>query len=146
MYTITPTVGRIVHFYPSAQQSMLDTIESIVGFGMHGPGPLAAIIAKVNAPDNVNLTVFDAKGQTHACENVPLWDGNSTPPAAGTEYARWMDYQLGQAAMSAHDVEVAALQRATLAPAGLFGGMTASVSVDAHVIKAQPEGQDQPTT
>lgn len=82
---ITPTVGRVVWFYPSGHKANAQ--------------PLAAIVAHVWSDTCVNLAVFDANGK--ALDAPPtsvllLQDGNERP--SGGHFCEWMPYQKGQAA------------------------------------------------
>lgn len=87
---ITPTVGRVVWFYPAANQQSADFSPPAAG------QPLAAIVAAVKSEEVVNLTVFDAMGFAHARINVPLLqEGQET--REGGFYATWMPYQVNQA-------------------------------------------------
>ena len=80
---IEPTVGRVVLYTPATGE----------GFNTGNQTQFAALIAAVNTDDTINLAVFDAAGNQHARQNVPLVDA----PQEGA-HARWMSYQLGQAA------------------------------------------------
>jgi hypothetical protein len=87
MSVIQPTIGRVVLFHPS-------TNESDPKFA--GQSVCAAIIAKVWSDTCVNLAVFDGNGAPHSKTSVLLiQDGDETP--AGY-YCEWMPYQKGQAA------------------------------------------------
>lgn len=98
---ITPTVGRVVWFYPATNQATS-------GFTPPSEGqPLAAIIAAVKSPEVVNLTVFDAMGFAHARINVPLLQEDQDAREGGF-YATWMPYQVEQAKKAderAHDAK-----------------------------------------
>lgn len=79
---IQPTIGRVVWFWlakPSPQTQ-----------------PLAAMVTKVNADDNVNLVVFDTSGVPSGELHVRLLQGEEAP--SGVPYCEWMPYQKGQAA------------------------------------------------
>lgn len=82
---ISPTVGRVVWFYPrGANQS---------------DQPLAAIITRVWSDTCVNLAIFDANGvpmSNPPTSNLLIQDSNPIP--SGGQYCAWMPYQLGQAA------------------------------------------------
>lgn len=108
--TITPTVGRVVWFYPTSNTAHADFSPPVAG------EPLAAIIAAVlpgHPVDIVNLAVFDAMGFAHARTMVPLLqDGDELPE--GGFYATWMPYQIGQA-KKAEDREHDAKQMAIAA-------------------------------
>lgn len=86
-----PTVGRVVLFYPSAQQREH-------GWNMPQKGdPLAATIAGVVTDEIVHLSVFDFHGVQRAVQEVMLIDGPApeTPHHGG--FAAWMPYQVQQA-------------------------------------------------
>jgi hypothetical protein len=86
---ITPTVGRVVWFYPPS-----NSIET----GFSGPAegePLAAIIARAWNDSMVNLTVFDASGRPHPRTSVPLVQEDKIAPRGN--YCTWMPFQKGQA-------------------------------------------------
>lgn len=87
---ITPTVGRVVYFVPSARTGSSDFTPPAAG------QPLAAIIAAVLEGGALNLAVFDALGHQHARLNVPLVQDGEDIPEDGY-YAYWMPYQIGQA-------------------------------------------------
>jgi hypothetical protein len=94
---ITPTVGRVVWFYPSTRTG---------SSAFHPPtlnDPLAAIVAKVIGAHFVNLAVFDAHGFTHSMIEVPLVQEGEDAPAEGY-YATWMPHQIGQA--KKHDAKL----------------------------------------
>ena len=88
---ITPTVGRIVHFYPSDHDNMMVR---------HGNNPMAAIVTAVWNERMVNLTVFDANGIVHNITSVHLQQPGDPPVVAGTRHCEWMPYQQGQAAQT----------------------------------------------
>lgn len=87
---IKPTVGRVVWFYPAANQQSADFSPPAAG------EPLAAIVAAVLMPNLVNLAVFDAMGFAHARTTVPLVQEGEAAPADGY-FATWMPYQVEQA-------------------------------------------------
>lgn len=82
---ITPTVGRVVWFYP---------FENDPGPSPGGQ-PLAAIIAHVWSDSCVNLMVLDANGKTYNKTSVLLVQEDSPRPDVG--FCEWMPYQKGQA-------------------------------------------------
>jgi hypothetical protein len=99
---ITPTVGRVVWFYPHAN-AQFD------GFSPPVPGqPLAAIIAAVLMSGDLNLAVFDAVGVAHSRTVVPLVQEGDEAPADGY-FATWMPYQIGQAKKHADEPKAAAM-------------------------------------
>lgn len=84
---ITPTVGRIVHYYPTADD-----------LGPMGSGqPFAAIVAHVWNDRCINIAYFDANGVVRSKTSVLLvHDDDEARPGAG--YCAWMPYQKGYAA------------------------------------------------
>lgn len=88
---ISPTVGRVVWFYPS-----LLTGES--GFAPpSGDMPLAAIVAHVWSDTMVNLAVFDANGKAHSRTSVQLIHEELTADRLSDAFCTWMPFQRGQA-------------------------------------------------
>jgi hypothetical protein len=82
---ITPTVGRVVWFYPRGSKP--------------SDQPHAAIIAHVWSDTCVNLAIFDANGQPYPQGHTSILliqEGSEVP--SGGNYCTWMPYQLGQAA------------------------------------------------
>lgn len=78
---VTPTIGRIVHYNPSAN-------EGLARIGTEtGSQPLAAIITGVWSDSCVNLAVFDANGAAHCRTSVLLVQGDAQCPDAG--FAAW---------------------------------------------------------
>lgn len=88
MTRIAPTVGRVIHYYPTADDNG----------ALPPPGqPLAGIVASVWNDRCINITYFDANGNAWSKTSVPLvQDDDVTRPGAG--YCAWMPYQKGQAA------------------------------------------------
>lgn len=84
---ITPTLGRIVWFTPSKNESMATETD----------GRCAAIVVKVWSDRVVNLTVFDANGNSVPKASVTLVQDGDLAPNGGY-FAEWMPYQKGQAA------------------------------------------------
>jgi hypothetical protein len=88
MTSITPTVGRVIHYYPTA-----DDNGALPPQGQ----PLAGIVACVWNDRCINITYFDANGNAWGKTSVPLvQDDDETRPGAG--YCAWMPYQKGQVA------------------------------------------------
>lgn len=86
---IQPTPGRIVWYWPSAN----DGVPSLPG------QPLAAIVASVHTDRRVNLSVIDSYGNHHARGNVSLIQPDDIRPQPGSfNFAEWMPYQIGQKA------------------------------------------------
>ena len=89
MQIITPTVGRIVHYWPSKGDAM-----------MHNKGDhVPAMITHVWG-DTVNLVVFDmvgrSQGLTHVLLIKPGKDINEAHLEEGG-YCTWMQHQIDQA-------------------------------------------------
>lgn len=85
---IKPTVGRVVLFHPSSNESD----------STFAPAEIcAAVIARVFSDEMVNLAVFDADGKSHSFTSVPLVQGDAQPPEGG-RWCEWMPFQKGQAA------------------------------------------------
>lgn len=91
---ITPTVGRVVHFFDPRQR---DTSA--------GPlKPLAALIAAVHdnddaGRDRITVGYFTAKGHAaNARDIILVQDGELPPDDPNAPWAEWMDHQKGQAA------------------------------------------------
>lgn len=75
---ITPTIGRVVHY-----------------FTFNGAPHQAAIIADVHDDRLVNLTVFGHNGSVHPMTSIPLLqpeDDQSTPFSGG--HCEWMPFQV----------------------------------------------------
>lgn len=79
----TPTVGRVVHFYPAA------------GEKYHKEAPLTALIAHVWSDTCVNLAIFDPHGRPFNSppSSVRLVQPDEDTPAGG-HYCKWMPYQI----------------------------------------------------
>ena len=82
---ISPTVGRVVWFWPE-------------GEGEHRQ-PEAATVAYVHSDTMVNLSIVDHNGVQHAETSVYLLQEGSDRPE--TRYATWMPYQIGQSKKNA---------------------------------------------
>lgn len=98
MPKILPTRGRLIHYYPAANDPELE-------LDLHDP--FAAVIAKINDPygkTTINVAVFNDQGVPIARQYVPISD----QPLAG-HFAAWMPYQVGQAAKT--DDAAAALSK-----------------------------------
>lgn len=91
---ISPTVGRVLWFYPEA-----NSVES--GFARHpdGGGPYAALISHVWSDALVNLMVLDADGTPHGRTSVSLLQ-DPQADAPDCAFCVWMPFQKGQAAKS----------------------------------------------
>lgn len=75
---IKPTVGRVLHFYPHASDSVLGE-------------PLAAIVSKVLDDTHVNLCVLYADGSTNGRQGVYL----RQPAAAKLEQGGYCEWPAG---------------------------------------------------
>jgi len=84
---IQPTVGRVLHYFPSVDASLAPNAQ-----------PYAALLAFVVNDTTVNLTVSNPDGTTFGAENVQLVQGGDQVRDPTKPFARWMAYQLGQAA------------------------------------------------
>lgn len=93
MTRITPTVGRMLHFIPTADYMASRKL----AFG-NPAQPLAAVIAYVHSDTMVNLTVWDQNGQQFSVCSVPLVQEKPLALAGSSFCAQWMPYQKGQAA------------------------------------------------
>ncbi len=86
---ITPTVGRVVHFYPNGT----------VHAGIYEPfRPSAATISRAFSERLVNLGVIAQDGRAFGMTSVVLLQPGDDKPAEGTSYCEWMPYQIEQSA------------------------------------------------
>lgn len=83
---ISPTVGRMVWFYPADHD----------GIGRLNGQPLSGQVAAVHNDRLVNLCVLDAYGNPQSRTNVTLVQPIDTKPD-GAAYATWMPYQVSSA-------------------------------------------------
>lgn len=82
---ISPTVGRVVWYYPAGKP--------------HTDQPYAATVAFVHDDNCINVGGFDMNGHPFADEKVLLVQGeDSYGNPSGGSWACWMPYQKGQAA------------------------------------------------
>ncbi len=85
---ITPTVGRIVWFYPGpGARSRMNVL---------GNQPMRADIIYVIDDHTVNLSVTDHSGVEYPFDKVPLVQEGETPPERRS-YCEWMPCQLAVA-------------------------------------------------
>lgn len=84
---IKPSTGRVLHYFPSVDASLAPNAQ-----------PLAALLAGVVNDTTVNLTVSNFDGSTFAAQNVQLVQEGDQVIDPAKPFARWMPYQLGQAA------------------------------------------------
>lgn len=85
---IPPEVGRTLHYYPAASESMAGA-----------PGPLAAKIVHVHSDSMVNLVVFDSNGNAHGKTSVYMCQPGEGPRSGS--FCAWMPYQVEQAEKTA---------------------------------------------
>jgi hypothetical protein len=124
--TIEPVNGRVVWYQPAMTDLLRKDTQRAYGGPFGQPAHLAATIAWVNVDGTVNLTVHQPDGMTVGRRNVPLlqaedlermrgeiWDGH--------HFARWMPYQIGQAARTAQAER-----------AGVSGGVTRDSAGDSQ--------------
>jgi len=90
MTVITPTVGRIVWYWPPNNKDRQ---------------PQAAIVTYVHDDRLININAFTHDGMPVARTSVALVQEGDPKPDDGN-YAQWMPYQLGQA--KKHEPEKAA--------------------------------------
>jgi hypothetical protein len=83
---IKPSIGRVVWFQPAHVAAAKDL-----------PQPFAALIAYVHHDRCINVGGFDSGGMHYAATSVPLLQDDDPIPEHGY-YARWMPFQVGQAA------------------------------------------------
>lgn len=82
---IKPTIGRVVLFYPAGADK--------------DSSPFAALIAYVHSDSMINVGGFDRNGIPFASTSVLLHsDPESYGNPGGGAWAKWMPYQMGQAA------------------------------------------------
>lgn len=130
---IQPTVGRILHFFPSP------------GDRSRGDGPLAAIVAAVINDRCVNVAIIDSRGRAshEPATNVTLMQEGDAPPSG--EHCRWMKYQIGQA--QKNDAEIASVrEEIATALAALsevrteLGALSEKVAADGWAKQNVPKG------
>ena len=126
---ISPTVGRVVWFPPSA-----NTAEAVFAPPAAGT-PLAAIVARVWSDTCVNLTVFDANGVPHPRTSVLLMQDGQ--PAPDGYYCEWMPFQKGQAKAQAVPVaSEGAIERALVAK-GKTAPRLSPADLDANIVHTE---------
>lgn len=84
---IEPTVGRVVHYHPSADHP--DASQT-----------LTALICKVNPDGTINLAIFDSCGHQFSRQRVQIVQQDEAVIGFEnhTGFCSWMPFQLGQAA------------------------------------------------
>lgn len=80
---ISPTVGRVVWYYPPGHP--------------HPSQPYPALICYVHSDMLINVGGFDHNGRPFADTSVLLVQGDGYGNPAGGSWAGWMPYQIGQA-------------------------------------------------
>lgn len=100
---IKPTNGRVVWFEPRGADQSLSAGQ-----------PLAAIVTHVWRDDLVNLIVFAPNGMPQSRTSVILHQEGAEQPLVS--HARWMPYQVGQAAKAEAEKPVSLAAEPTAAP------------------------------
>ncbi len=86
---ITPTVGRVVWYWPSAEATHMA--------GAGAPQPLRADICHVLEDGSLNLAINDANGVCWNGVGVKLHQGYAENCSLPRPFATWMPYQLEMA-------------------------------------------------
>ncbi len=81
---ISPTPGRIVWYYPAANENLPRV----------GAQPLAAMVVGVFGDHDINLAVFDANGDVQRRSSVHLVQPDEERPNGA--HATWMPHQVTQ--------------------------------------------------
>lgn len=95
---ITPTVGRVVHFYPGEFEPY------------HDQAPLCALICHVWSDTCVNLAVFDPNGFPQPHQSVQLVQPGEARVDDASSHCRWMPYQTRKATGSESGEQAAGTQ------------------------------------
>lgn len=85
---ITPTVGRVVHYWRANEKPERNVLED----------PCAAIITRVFGPQMINVVVFSPEGVPTGRTSIWLKQEGGEPIDEQAEHCTWMPYQVGQAA------------------------------------------------
>jgi len=80
---ITPTIGRVMWYWPVA--------------GRRGAQPYASIVTYVHNDHMVNLVAFTTDGSPFPVQSIAIIQDGSPYTADDLPYAEWMPYQIGQA-------------------------------------------------
>lgn len=92
---ISPSIGRQVWYWPSAQERYGREL-----MAQAEAQPLAATVIAVWGDRNVNLLVIDSLGRTFPKQQVLLLQDDDAPPTDPVwGYAQWMPYQVAAAAV-----------------------------------------------
>ncbi len=121
MPLISPTVGRVVCYFPAKNETYCpDDGRSIVSqqrMAFMGAQPMAAQVVYVHGDRLVNLLVTDHVGVTHIRCGVPLvQDGDVY--VSDNAHAEWMPFQQGQARSAGLHPAVAAARPCPADPVG----------------------------
>ena len=84
---ITPTIGRIVWYYPGDMEMATSL----------GDQPMVAIVTYVHSDTRINVAYWDHNGAFNSSTSVELIQ-DQAPPSNGAAWCEWMPYQKGQAA------------------------------------------------
>lgn len=102
--TISPSVGRIVWYWPSQDEINAGRI----AYESQSMQPLAAQVAFVHSDRMVNLSVVDHCGNQFRRTSVQLVQpGDEEPLSSQTAYASWMPYQIAVAQIEPTEEPVA---------------------------------------
>ncbi len=97
---ITPTIGRIVWYWPSPSDLATHQMAFEMAAGEDAQ-PMAAQIAYVHSDTMVNLSVTDHLGVLHSRTCVHLAQADDKPIPTNIAFATWMPYQVNQATKEA---------------------------------------------
>lgn len=86
---MTPTIGRIVWYYPDEDSNICTGTEDYAG----------CMVQNVSARNEVTVTGVDMDGDSFAVYNIPLFKPDEVPEVykGVGGYATWMPYQVQQA-------------------------------------------------
>lgn len=133
MSRIEPTIGRKLYFYPAGDPSVQ----------RYDDQPIDATIVYVwtktapDAPQFLNLLITDHSGVTQVKTSVPLIQADEAEPTHGF-YAKWMPFQVGQAARQLSQQALANNLTAQVAQLQ-SQGLAASAPVDAPAKAVEPD-------
>jgi len=89
---ITPTIGRVMWYWPSKEERQ--------------DQPRPAIVTWVWEDNMVNLVVFDQGGVPSGVGSVPIVQDGSPYIVGDSPYVEWMPYQIGQAKRHEEETKV----------------------------------------
>jgi len=81
---VEPTVGRIVHYWPSADDINRDGMAAL-----DLDQPFAAIVVRVVGFNIVNLVIADHVGNLRSRQNVGMHRADDPRPAQGSGFWEW---------------------------------------------------------